>query len=85
MSQLIKVKVTPRAGKNEILSFIGDVLSVKIKAEPKNGKANKELLCFLSKEFGARDGEIKILKGHTSRNKELSFPDNVLSLQNKLI
>ena len=43
-----------------------EVLSVKIKAPADKGKANKDLLKFLKKEFGA---EAKIISGSSDRLK----------------
>jgi len=47
-------------------------LKVKIKAPPVDGKANKELVKFLSKVLGA---EVKLARGETSREKDLVVKD----------
>jgi hypothetical protein len=69
----LAVKVTPNAGRNEIIGFKEDVLQVRIAAPPDKGKANKELTDFLSERCGIRKSSIAIIKGLTSRNKVLSI------------
>ena len=44
----LAIKVTPNAGRNEITGFKDGVLQVRIAAPPDKGKANKELIDFLS-------------------------------------
>jgi uncharacterized protein len=85
MSQTICVKVTPRAKQNKIAGFKNGALCVYITAPPVGGKANKALIEFLSDEFGVSKSDILILRGETSRDKVLQFPDGVVTLQNKLI
>lgn len=63
------VRVTPRAGRNEITGFTEGVLHVKLAALPDKGKANKELIDYLSKVLGTGKSSLRLLKGHTSRNK----------------
>ncbi|KUH32181.1 hypothetical protein APY94_10740 [Thermococcus celericrescens] len=67
---LLLVYVQPKAKKNEIEGIDGwrGRLKVKIKAPPVEGKANKELVKFLSKILGA---EVSILRGETGREKDL--------------
>ena len=68
-SNRLAVKVTPNAGRNEITGFKDGVLQVRIAAPPEKGKANWELIDFLSKTLGIRKSSILIVKGQTGRNK----------------
>ena len=52
-----------------MLGFTEGVLRVRISAPPVKGKANRELLAFLSQLLGISQGALTITKGHTSRNK----------------
>lgn len=45
------------------------VLRVRIAAPPARGKANRELLSFLSQLLGVRQGSLAIIRGHTGRSK----------------
>ena len=68
----LAVKITPNAGRNEIAGFKEGTLHVKIAAPPEKGKANKELVDFLSERLGVKKSTILIIKGQTSRNKVIS-------------
>ena len=52
--------------KTEILEETENTLKVALKAKPEEGKANKELINFLSKKF---DSKIEIIKGKKNRKK----------------
>lgn len=65
----LHVRVTPRASHNEVTCFTDDVLYVRVAALPDRGKANKELIDYLSLILGVGKTMLHLLKGHTSRNK----------------
>ncbi len=67
---VLLIYVQPKAKKNEIegIDEWRGRLKVKIKAPPVEGKANRELVKFFSKLLGV---EVKIVKGETSREKDL--------------
>ncbi|MBD3262886.1 YggU family protein [Candidatus Woesearchaeota archaeon] len=62
---IIKVKVKANASKTKILKE-NDYLKIAVAAAAKQGKANKELIKFLKKKYG---GDVKIIRGKTSRKK----------------
>jgi hypothetical protein len=65
----ISVHVYPNAIKNEVVGLSNGVLCVKISAPPVKGKANRELIAFLSRILGTKRDSVSIIKGHTNRNK----------------
>ena len=65
----ISVKVYPYAVRNEIVGLSNGVLCIKISAPPVKGKANWELIAFLSRLVGRNKVSISIVRGHTTRNK----------------
>ena len=70
MTIIIKVKITPNARLDKICGYIReDLLKIKIKAKPINGKANKYLLKYLSKELDIPQSNFTIIKGKFSRIK----------------
>ncbi len=84
---LIQVKISPNASKNMILK---DETGVKIKltAQPIEGKANKALVEFLSKQFKIPKTSIEITKGDTSKEKTLLikiFDDDKISLIREIL
>ncbi|RLC82736.1 MAG: YggU family protein [Chloroflexi bacterium] len=66
------VVVIPRAKRNEIVGRYGDAIKVKIAAPPEKGKANKELISFLSEKLGVEKSRLEIVAGATSRSKVVS-------------
>jgi uncharacterized protein (TIGR00251 family) len=68
----ILLRVYPAASKNEVLGFTGEVLRVKVAAPPVRGKANKELLTFLSQVLSISPRALTIIQGHTSKNKVIA-------------
>ncbi len=78
-STKIRIKATPNAKVSELVRWIdeplhGRVLCIRIKAAPVEGKANKELVRFLSKLCKVPKSQIEVEKGTTSRIKTISLP-----------
>lgn len=67
---ILQIRISPNASKNEII-ITDDVVKVKITAQPIDGKANKALIEFLSKQFKVPKTSIEIIKGETSKDKTL--------------
>jgi uncharacterized protein (TIGR00251 family) len=65
----LTVQVQPQAGRNAVVNFTDNVLKIKITAPPVEGKANQELVKYLSKQLGIRKSDILIDKGLTGRRK----------------
>ena len=69
---IVGLRISPNAKKNEIIKD-GDLIKIKITAQPIDGKANKTLVEFLSKKFKIPKTSIKIVKGETSKEKSVLF------------
>lgn len=69
----ITVHVQPNANQNKVMGFRDGVLHVKIAAPPVNGKANKELVKFLSTLLDISKSDLSIEKGTTSKTKVISI------------
>ena len=69
----ISLRVSPNATKNEVVGFSDGILRVKIAAAPLRGKANRELVAFLSRLLGVSQSSLAIIKGHTSRSKTIAI------------
>ncbi|HEY91185.1 MAG TPA: YggU family protein [Dehalococcoidia bacterium] len=65
----LNIQVQPGASRNMITRYADGVLHVKIAAPPVRGKANQELVKFLSKVLGVSKSSVIIEKGTTSRRK----------------
>jgi uncharacterized protein (TIGR00251 family) len=65
----VSVRVQPRASKKGVEGVRDGALRVRLTAPPAEGAANEQLVEVLSKEFGIKKSAIKIVKGHSSRDK----------------
>ena len=65
----IVVKIQPNASQNKVARFEGGVLYLRIAAPPVRGKANQELVKFLSDVLGVGKGNLNIEKGMTGKRK----------------
>ncbi len=65
----IKLKVIARAKKEELLRLSEDSYRIKVSSAPEKGKANKRIIELLSKEFGVKRRDIRIVSGATSDRK----------------
>ena len=52
-----------------------DVLRVRVMAPPERGKANQALVELLSTALKVPKGTLRIIKGHTSRDKWVAVDD----------
>jgi len=67
----LTIKVQPSSSKQAIQTGIdGKIQKVFLKKPAKDNKANNELEKFLSKHFKK---QVKIIKGHTSKNKTIEY------------
>jgi len=67
----LKIRLQPRASKDEIVGWHGEALKVRITAPPVDGKANKHLLGFLAKQFKVPTSQVTLLSGQTGRDKRV--------------
>lgn len=70
-SLVLKVYVQPGAKASEVQGLFDGRLKLRLAAPPVEGKANKELLKFLSKISGVAKSDMKIIRGELSRKKDV--------------
>jgi len=68
-SFLLRVRLTPRAGRSQIDGWDGDLLRVRVAAPPVEGKANDALLRLLAEALGVPPSRLRLVRGRTSREK----------------
>lgn len=68
---LVRLFIQPGASRNEVTGLHGDRLKVKIKAPPVDHGANIALIEFMSELLGVAKSKIRIIRGETSRQKDL--------------
>lgn len=65
----IIVQVQPNASRNDVAGFKDSVFHLRIAAPPAKGKANQELVKFLSDILAVSRSQITIEKGLTNKRK----------------
>jgi len=73
MTLVIEVKVIPSSGKQQCTTDKSGTIKCYLKSAPEGGKANAELIKFLSKQLKVSQKQITILTGTTSRKKRIKI------------
>jgi uncharacterized protein (TIGR00251 family) len=69
-SVYLKIKAIPGSAKTEIKTVMADgTIKISVAAAPERGRANIELLRFLSEEFGVAKGFLALVAGASDRIK----------------
>ena len=69
MSMRIYVRVTPRAGRNEVLKISEGEYKVKVTAPPEKGKANEAVIELLADYFDVSKNSLNVIAGKSARVK----------------
>jgi uncharacterized protein (TIGR00251 family) len=69
----LRVRVTPRAGRDAIAGWQDGALRVRLAAPPLEGRANTALIRLLAAAAGLAPSNVRLLTGHRSRDKRLAF------------
>jgi len=64
----LRIKVVPNSKTGEVVKE-GDLLLVKVKEPPKEGKANRAVIKALAKHFKVPQDSVRISSGLRGRNK----------------
>ena len=68
---LLSLYIQPGASLSELSGIHGDRLKVKIKAPPRDGEANEELISYFSGILEIPKARIFLIRGESSRQKDL--------------
>lgn len=66
---VFKVRVQPRAAKNQLAGLLDDAIKIRLTAPPVDGEANKALQDYIAKLFKVAKNQVELVSGHTGRNK----------------
>lgn len=69
----IAIKVVPGSSRDVIAGWLGDVLKVRVRAKPEQGKANAAVEKMLAKALGLPKQSVKITAGKTASRKTVEF------------
>ena len=65
----LSLRVQPRASRNAVAGWTGDILNIRLTAPPVEGAANAACLEFLADLLDLPQSQFEILRGERSRNK----------------
>lgn len=68
---VFKIRVQPRASKNQIMGIHGDALKIHLTAPPVGNAANKACCTFLADRLSIAKSSVSIVSGQRSRNKQV--------------
>ncbi len=68
----MKVRVQPKASRNQVDGYEEDILRLRVVAPPTEGKANAGIIALLAKTLGVSKSKLVIVRGHGSRDKVVS-------------
>lgn len=66
-----RVRVQPRASKNQLSGIMDGAVKVRLTAPPVDGEANEACLKFFSGLFKVPVSAVKLISGQTGRNKTI--------------
>ncbi len=69
VSTVLRVRVTPRAPRNQIVRVQEGVVYLRVNAAPVDGAANRAVVELFADLLGVSRGAVSIAGGQTSRNK----------------
>jgi uncharacterized protein (TIGR00251 family) len=65
----LSLRVQPRASRNAVVGWTGDILNIRLTPPPVEGAANAACLKFLADLLDLPPSNLTIIKGERSRNK----------------
>lgn len=71
-SCILKVRVQPKASRNQVAGYDEDTLRLRVTAPPAEGKANAGVIALLAKTLGVSKSKLQIIRGQSSRDKIVS-------------
>ncbi|MEG6616463.1 DUF167 domain-containing protein [Peptococcaceae bacterium 1198_IL3148] len=82
---IFKVRVQPRAAKNQISGLLDDAVKIRLTAPPVDGEANRALQEFVAKLFKVPKSKVEVVSGHTGRNKIIRVENVNLTEARKIL
>jgi uncharacterized protein (TIGR00251 family) len=65
----VRVRVQPRASRDEVLGWREGALRVRVTAPPVEGEANRALAGLLARTLGVRPSAVEVARGARGRDK----------------
>ena len=74
----LRVKVVPKASRDEIVGWLGDALKVSVSAPPVRGQANDAVVALLAEALGLPRARIRVVAGASTARKTVEIEDLTL-------
>jgi hypothetical protein len=65
----LRLRIQPRASREEIAGVAGDMIRIRLTAPPVDGTANEALVRFLAVRLQVPRSAVELVSGHTGRTK----------------
>lgn len=65
----LRLRVQPRASRDEVAGVAGDAIRVRLTAPPVEGEANEALVRFLAARLEVPRSAVTLISGHAARTK----------------
>jgi uncharacterized protein len=72
---IIPIRITAKSSQNQITGWENTELRIRLATVPERGSANAELIRFLAKTFKISKSRVVLLRGETSRHKQVLILD----------
>ena len=66
---MLQIRLTPRAARDQVIGWEGDLLRVRVTAPPVEGRANDALIKLLARALDVPANRLCLVRGHKQRNK----------------
>jgi uncharacterized protein (TIGR00251 family) len=70
---LLRLRVQPRASRNQVIGLHGDAVRIALSAPPVAGAANEALIRFLAERLDIPRSTIRLVSGENSRSKVVAI------------
>jgi len=70
---LLQLSVMPNAKRTQVDGLHDGSLRVRLAAPPIDGRANEALVAWLAKSLGVRKRDVEVLRGESSRRKQVAI------------
>ena len=82
---VLRVRVQPRASRDEVLGWRDDALRVRVGAPPLDGRANDAVVRLIARAAGVPRAAVRVVGGERSRDKLVSVQGlSVTALRERL-
>ena len=69
----LKIRVQPKASRNQVDGFEEGTLRLRVTAPPTEGKANAGVIALMAKTLGVSQSRLEIVRGRGSRDKVVAI------------